>query len=312
MSNAIANLTCPVQGNADLYGLGIRIGIYIQMLTVQLSGVLSATYPLEDHIGQGTIIIVMSTAIVLVRMLNATIGQHANLDNPLQPVEVFPMLTLLLLQMGVCRATFRNKPIMLIWLAELLGLTVLFVWFWWHGMDLLPRSCPDDKAFFFAKVSIWNWFRTFNKVTSVFLAVGTGISFPILCALILMDFTKRFHNFWRGRKTKDDDTRDEVSPQKTTLDIFVNISAIVYVEVSLRWNDIQGVHSLNSPGQFMPFVVALGQLFGVFFMSAKAMMLSAADEHAFDREDESQLHCRHECQGHGTGGDTENIALSGR
>ncbi|UNI17412.1 hypothetical protein JDV02_003754 [Purpureocillium takamizusanense] len=314
-NETVANLTCPVEGNADLYGLGIRIGIYIQMLTVQLSGVLSDMYPsVEDHIGQGTIVFVMSAAIVLVRLLNATVsGQHdANnnnlLDRPLQPVEVFPVLTLLLLQMQVCRVSpAKSKTVMLIWMAELVGLTVLFGWFWWHGMDLLPRSCPDDKAFFFAKVSIWNWFRTFNKVGSVLAAVGTGITIVMYGGVVIVSVCRSVFLFFFARrqqqqgngpssssspseKTDDDNSngqRDAWNPQTASLDVFVNVSAIVYVEVSLRWNDIQGVHSLNSPGQFMPFVIALGQLLSVFFTASKAVMQKAADEddNAFDRED---------------------------
>lgn len=173
-------LTCPVAGNSDLYGLGIRIGIYIQMLTVQLSGLLTAYFQVEDHIGQGTIVFVLSTSIVLVRLLNATI-QGIEHQTPIEPVEVFPVLTLLLIQVGVCRVSPRNKTTMLIWMVELVGLTALFAWFWWHGMDLLPRSCPDDKAFFFAQVSIWNWFRSLNKAGSVFAALGAAVAVFVYC-----------------------------------------------------------------------------------------------------------------------------------
>lgn len=173
-------LTCPVAGNSDLYGLGIRIGIYIQMLTVQLSGLLTAYFQVEDHIGQGTIVFVLSTSIVLVRLLNATI-QGIEHQTPIEPVEVFPVLTLLLIQVGVCRVSPRNKTTMLIWMVELVGLTALFAWFWWHGMDLLPRSCPDDKAFFFAQVSIWNWFRSLNKAGSVFAALGAAVAVSVYC-----------------------------------------------------------------------------------------------------------------------------------
>ena len=177
---AVGALTCPVTGNPDLYGLGIRIGIYIQMLTVQLSGLLSCYFQTEDHICQGTVVFVLSTSIVLVRLLNATIQRDT--QTPwIEPVEVFPVLSLLLIQVGVCRVSPQNQTTMLIWMVELVGLTVLFAWFWWHGMDLLPRSCPDDKAFFFAEVSIWNWFRSFNKAGSVFTAIGTAMAVFSYC-----------------------------------------------------------------------------------------------------------------------------------
>lgn len=168
---------CPVNGNSDLYGLGIRIGIYIQMMTVQLSGLASATLKTEDTLGQGTIIFVLATGIVLIRLLQEAAGTQDAGTFIIQPVEVFPILSLLLAQVGVCRVPYwKGQTTALIYTFEVGGLITLFAWFWWHGMDTLPRACHDDKAFFFAKVSIWHWFRTFNKVGSVFAVIGGVIS----------------------------------------------------------------------------------------------------------------------------------------
>jgi hypothetical protein len=165
---------CPVEGNSDLYGLGIRVGIYIQMVTVQLSGLASAIFKTEDSLGQATIIFVLATGIVLIRLLKEATGTvPVDGTTIIQPVEVFPILTLLLAQVGVCRVPYwKGQTTALIYTFEVGGLITLFAWFWWHGMDTLPRTCNDDKAFFFAKVSIWNWFRTLNKVGSVFAAIG--------------------------------------------------------------------------------------------------------------------------------------------
>lgn len=169
MNSTSSTLTCPVTGNSDLYGLGIRIGIYIQMLTVQLSGLASAILKTEDSLGQGTIIFVLATGIVLIRLL-----QEAD---TIQAVEVFPILSLLLAQVGVCRVPYwKGQTTALIYTFEVGGLITLFAWYWWHGMDTLPHVCHDDKAFFFAKVSIWHWFRTFNKVGAVFAAIGGVVS----------------------------------------------------------------------------------------------------------------------------------------
>lgn len=177
MNSTLPN--CPVQGNPDLYGLGIRVGIYIQMITVQLSGLASAILKTEDALGQGTIIFVLATGIVLINLLQQAAGSTADSDGNtiLQPVEVFPILTLLLAQVGVCRVPYwKGQTTALIYTFEVGGLIALFAWFWWHGMDTLPRTCQDDKAFFFAKVSIWNWFRTLNKVGSVFAIIGGVVS----------------------------------------------------------------------------------------------------------------------------------------
>lgn len=62
------------------------------------------------------------------------------------------------------------------------------------------------------------------------------------------------------------------------LDFLVNIGAIVYVEMALKWNHISGVHSLATPGQFMPFFISLAQLFSVFYgFGSTALDLAAED-----------------------------------
>ncbi|KAL7950048.1 hypothetical protein V8C42DRAFT_309330 [Trichoderma barbatum] len=287
-------LHCPVEGNPDLYGLGIRIGIYIQMMTVQLSGLASAVFRTEDSLGQGTIIFVLAAGIVLIRLLQAA--------QEIQPVEVFPILTLLLAQVGVCRVPYwKGQTTALIYMFEVGGLIALFAWFWWHGMDTLPRACPDDKAFFFAKVSIWHWFRTLNKVGSVFAIIGGVVSVVFyFAALILFTFVRaaNFVQKFRGN-TADGKSKEEDNPMGFgPVDFLVNIGAIVYVEMALKWNNISGVHSLVAPGQFMPFFIALAQLLSVFYGVGKGLMSLAADE---DSEsdldyDDDDLPCPHKAQ----------------
>ncbi|KAL7801308.1 hypothetical protein V8C44DRAFT_353719 [Trichoderma aethiopicum] len=273
-------LTCPVTGNPDLYGLGIRLGIYFQMLTVQISGLASAILRTEDSLGQGTIIFVLATGVVLVRLLRAAAEDIQ--DAQIQAVEVFPILTLLLAQVGVCRVPYwKGQTTALIYMAEVAGLIALFAWYWWHGMDTLPRACHDDKAFFFAKVSIWHWFRTLNKVGSVFAIIGGVVSVLFyLGAIILFTFVRaaNFVRRFRG-ETGDGGSKEEDNPMGFgPLDFLVNIGAIVYVEMALKWNNISGVHSLTTPGQFMPFFISIAQLLSVFYGIGKAAMAMAEDE----------------------------------
>ena len=170
--------TCPVTGNSDLYGLGIRIGIYLQMFTAQFSGYISQKKNEDDDVGQGVVVFTLSAAIVLLRLI---------LRREIEPVEVFPILSLLLAQLGTCRVPYwRAQMTIFIYNVCLVGILILFAWFWWHGMDTLPRSCGDDYAFFLKKVSIWHWFRTLNKVVSVFtmLVAPIVIIWYLLCMLL--------------------------------------------------------------------------------------------------------------------------------
>ena len=154
---------CHIEGNPDLYGLGIRVGIYIQMITVQISAALSEVLREEDRLNEATVVFVISVSSVLVNLIY---------QNKIEAVETMPVLVLLLAQVHSCRLVNTRGIIpTLIFAVELLGLVGLYVWYWWYGMDTLNRTCPDDKAFFFAKVSIWGWFRTMNKVLTVFTAI---------------------------------------------------------------------------------------------------------------------------------------------
>ena len=57
------------------------------------------------------------------------------------------------------------------------------------------------------------------------------------------------------------------------------------MEVSLKWNNITDVHGLNSPGQFMPFFIALGQFLSVFYSATKYFLQAYAGESAVGEED---------------------------
>jgi hypothetical protein len=162
-----ATFTCPLQGNRDLYGLGIRVALYMQMAGAQIHGLTSRIIEVES--GSGVLILAIST--ILFRLI---------LRHEIEAVEVFPILSLLVVQVGTCRVPFWKYPIVIIiYICEIIGLLALTTWFWFRGMDTLPKSCPDDYAFFFARVSIWHWFRKFAQAASVICTVGGAFGISV-------------------------------------------------------------------------------------------------------------------------------------
>ncbi|KAH7145961.1 hypothetical protein B0J13DRAFT_332467 [Dactylonectria estremocensis] len=281
---------CPVPGNADLYGLGNRLGIYFQMLTVQFSSLISAIIPIEDRVGQSTVVFILATTTVLLRLISS---------REIEPVEVVPILGLIYAQIGVCRVPFSGSKItLLIYAGELIGILALFTWFWWKGIDMLPRSCKNDYAFFFAKVSIWGWFRRMNKALSIISVVGAGLSW-------FMNLSKFLYLV--VQHAMDAETLEGLSSSTHPIEITVNIGIIVFVEVSLRWNGITGVHSLRDPGQFMPLFIALAQLVYTIYQLVNAFQEYEGHEDWYSTND-SKLECEHK-RSSSTRGDVENIAL---
>jgi hypothetical protein len=61
-------------------------------------------------------------------------------------------------------------------------------------------------------------------------------------------------------------------------EIFFNVGIVVYVEMAIKWNNISGVNSLSSPGQFMPFFIALAQLFATLYRLAKYAAIRASTD----------------------------------
>ena len=62
------------------------------------------------------------------------------------------------------------------------------------------------------------------------------------------------------------------------LDLFVSAGIIVYVEMAIKWNHISGVNSLSTPGQFMPFFIALAQLFATLYRLEKQAAIKETTE----------------------------------
>lgn len=54
-----------------------------------------------------------------------------------------------------------------------------------------------------------------------------------------------------------------------SLEFVINAGVIAYVELAIKWNHISGVHDLSSPGQYMPFFIALAQLFTTLYQLGK-------------------------------------------
>jgi|SRR6266536_1330977 len=79
------NWGCPFAGNSDLYGLGIRLGVYLQLFSTLLANAFLSRSLREDAHNTNAIIMIALFA----GMANATIRGQLN------AVEIFVMSTLL-------------------------------------------------------------------------------------------------------------------------------------------------------------------------------------------------------------------------
>ena len=75
----------------------------------------------------------------------------------------------------------------------------------------------------------------------------------------------------------EDDEDNRVAPRIPLLEIPIIVCFVVFVELCLKGNHISGVHSLSSPGQFMPFFIALAQLLTTVYRLGKYWAIRAVE-----------------------------------
>jgi len=176
--DAPSPVQCGFEGNADLYGLGIRLGIYFQWLSAQLCRVLHKEYVVE--LDRAYMIFLSA---VFIALLVLTGDANSTYD-----VEVLLLMYILICgpfnfisgQLGEYRSiALVNVEFLVVWPA-----TVYSSWFWFSGRDARFLQQPVEcggYGFLFKKVSLRGGSTlAFFKAMSAFLAILLG----------------SFHAFW--------------------------------------------------------------------------------------------------------------------
>ncbi|MCJ1300772.1 hypothetical protein MMC08_003570 [Hypocenomyce scalaris] len=169
---------CGFDGNADLYGVGIRLGYYTQAFAVWFANF----FVLEES----RTLRAVNTLFMFAMFIGLVWLSHA--PSQTYAIEAFLLNQLLCATwyVGVLdKSKFSQKywqfePVrLLIRNGSLIGLLSYNIWFWWIGLDLMNNTPCGTYLFFLAKVSLYGWFRSAHKVLSIlwacfhtFLTVG--------------------------------------------------------------------------------------------------------------------------------------------
>ncbi|KAF1953219.1 hypothetical protein CC80DRAFT_569639 [Byssothecium circinans] len=156
-NNTSLSPQCSFPGNADIYGPGIRIGIYTQTLAVYLSKyfIISQSPIIRDSLT------IFTVAFVIVSFV------FASHPSSLQIVS-WNCLTGVRTRSAYFAGLMRDR-----WIknASLQGMSVVAMsvhcWYWWRGMDRMKSVECGDRTFFFANVGLRGWFRVMMKVMIV-------------------------------------------------------------------------------------------------------------------------------------------------
>lgn len=315
--------TCGFQGDDNTYGLGIRLGLYIQWIATSLAN----NFVPDEAVAMRSVNFCFQLS-TFVGLLYITIDRHGRHhhhqqqgddddDNEekrtLYAVEAF--IVLLFCLGGACSRSIYSGNVVSTYThhqASALGnllqqilytaLAAYGVWFVFVGMDRMPsRSgsppCSRSRAFFFAKVDLYHWFRTLLKIVFVVAAVvQSTLGFYRMIApfvkygvrATLFDDNKVQQQGEDDHQQQQDENgrimsrlgsppppqqqqhQDQTQNQGIVKIENIAVSSglvffIVASELNIRWNHIRGVNSLGSTGQLIPLVVAGSGLIRVLY-----------------------------------------------
>jgi hypothetical protein len=192
--------TCTHSGNADFYGLGIRIGIYLQIFCTMLSMVnqesLDALYDAHD-----------SNAVLLLAVFIALVKSTPKRNIELVDVIILLRMLWLIIICGFSLAHLTDEyrtakqakkltslittPSALLFRVVVVGLVSVYnVWFWFRGVGFFQgdASC-ETHAFFWAKLAANGPLQGFYKFTSVILILmppGWILAYLAFCIAVIV------------------------------------------------------------------------------------------------------------------------------
>jgi hypothetical protein len=165
---------CGFEGNNDIYGIGIRIGIYAQILAVWFANyfLFSEAQVLRDSVS------IFSVALLIVALIYAASPQN------LFAVEGFVLLQILAWSciMGVrakssySKGIFSRGSLIRKFVCEIVNMVNigLHVWFWWVGIGRMKKTpCGTYIMMYVLKAGMFGWARKVMMSMSLFVMCCT-------------------------------------------------------------------------------------------------------------------------------------------
>lgn len=248
----------------DLYGLGIRIGLYSQAL----GWIIYSHFDekgLKLASGSITIPILVSwfvfaykqlfssceAFIVLAILASLNFPAKATLQdfNPKEMgTEVIGVIMLVMVELGICGA---------------------FLWLFSTLVNSLPTLQTENIAFFFAKVSLNGWFR-FLALVYCILDAGTSI-------LFCYNLCRAAKVYYRLKRTGNNNTEEvrKILGREDYIYVLhwaVWVLAVLGVELTIIWNHLAPVTDFQSPGQLIPFITGIIILVDSIFVAGRRIL----------------------------------------
>lgn len=288
-SEPLIETLCGFKGDDNMYGLGIRLGVYFQWVTTSIS---NNFVPEEAAMMRGVNnCFQLST---FAGLMYITLGRGSTQNSgTIYAVEAF--IVLLLCTGGVCSgrglgnasdddhalgervpttfADYKASRIGQIVRVLIAAASIYYgIWFVYVGMDNMAHPPCSRTTFFFAPVDLYHWYRAFLKV--VFTLSGIASSFLILESSLGVARLWREHGgisavgkilaFHEERTASGHSGQHETVLTHTSFSLDLALF-ILTIELIIKWNHIQGVNTLGNTGQILPLIVGGSGLLRVLY-----------------------------------------------
>lgn len=269
---------CRISGNDDIYGLGVRLGIYFQWVTsilvenvdraeipatraagncyqiAMLAGLIRISqYPSDKALAlEGYIVLLFC----FVGVWASSIGLQGRFSKRSGPGEPSETVT----------AQQRNQAVgfgPLISISLSITTSAYGTWYLFSGINHMARSkeACDEIIFFFSKVKLFGWVLIILKICFILSLVGSAV----MLAYQVYDIAQNFGvllDEWQQAPTQASLVLTNSSHGKVTIGTVKLIGSIlamaifiVSIEMTLMWNHIGDVYSCNSFSQVFSLVV---------------------------------------------------------
>ncbi|KAG9029305.1 hypothetical protein FS837_003596, partial [Tulasnella sp. UAMH 9824] len=281
--------SCGFDGDNNTYGLGIRLGVYIQWFCTALCNFLGPSKEEEAKNMRG--INLCFQASVTGGLLYITItGGRSQGAGQLYAAEVWIMLYLCL--GGYLMSGFeyeRNTPniqgVFQHFLNTLWGSYA--IWFIFTGMDQMAHPPCSHYSFFWTKVDMYHWSRVVYKILLIIIAVVSTLG--LLYSLISLCYPAllmRFRNNSREPRVPDQRQRLILLIVPWQLLGFL----VATTELTIRWNHIHNVNSIGETGQLLPLIVACLTFAPLVYKVFAERLNKAKTSSSSESPDVSELH----------------------
>jgi hypothetical protein len=180
----------------DIYGLGLRVGAYLQIFGMLLSCLRS-----EHRSRDGILLLSSSICLSIFLALTILVSHHE-----ISPCEAWLILSLAAAYgtPRFCAVNEKSTPkrgvSTFCCLCSLLWQQVLYFWFWTTLYKQLPLLGTANLGWFFVPVDLAGWFRIFMLVATCIDAVFTAAAIGPYINMILRRFV-----YWTGAELSADD-----------------------------------------------------------------------------------------------------------